>query len=202
MREARPHSIAVVGLLLLAATAFFPRGAAFAGVTVTQPVTQYVVLNPIDVCAAGGTGCAPFNTLRTAPGAATALTPIGFVDSTTNINVTRADWLKAGIDVTFLPIKQYNSPANKDPWQTISPTYTQTDYRTLHVVSVGCSTTSTMNLTSPDFQTLTMMSVCGAPDGLNPPPLPSPAPPLHTDSKVLDVFFVNDLLGSTGRLAG
>src|SRR5438270_13507225 len=71
MREVRPHSIAVVGLLLLAATAFFPRGAAFAGVTVTQPVTQYVVLNPIDVCAAGGTGCAPFNTLRTTPGAAT-----------------------------------------------------------------------------------------------------------------------------------
>jgi hypothetical protein len=207
MREARPHSVTIAGLLLLAATAFFPRGAAFAGVTVTQPVTQYVVLNPIDVCAASGTGCAPFNTLKTTPGAATALTPIGFVDSTTNINVTRADWLQAGIDVTFLPIKQYNSPPNKDPWaasDTSPPNipYSATDYRTLHVVSVTCPTTEAINLTSPDFQTLTKMSVCGAPSNANPPPLPTPAPPLHTDSKVIDVFFVNDILENSTRLAG
>jgi hypothetical protein len=204
MREARPHSIAAVGLLLLAASAFFPPGAAFAGVA----VTQYVVLNPIDVCAAGGTGCAPFNTLKTTPGAATVLTPIGFVDSTTNINVTRADWLQAGIDVTFLPIKQYTSPANIDPWRasdTSPPNtpYTQTDYRTLHVVSVTCAGPPVAtNLTSPDFQTVTMMSVCGAPSTANPPPLPSPAPPLHTDSKVIDVFFVNDILEAGARLAG
>jgi hypothetical protein len=121
MREARPHLISVVGLLL-AATAFLPRGAAFAGVTVTNAVPNYVVLNPIDVCASGGTGCAPFNTLRTAPGNATTLTPIGFVDSTTNINVTRADWLQTGIDVTFMPIKQYNSPANIDPWRASDTT--------------------------------------------------------------------------------
>jgi hypothetical protein len=205
MREARPHLISVVGLLL-AATAFLPRGAAFAGVTVTNAVPNYVVLNPIDVCASGGTGCAPFNTLRTAPGNATTLTPIGFVDSTTNINVTRADWLQTGIDVTFMPIKQYNSPANIDPWRASDTTppntpYTRTDYRTLHAISVTC-TTGAVNLTSPDFQALTKMSVCGAPSTANPPPLPSPAPPLHTDSKVIDVFFVNDILEGNTRLAG
>src|SRR5438045_2584066 len=70
-REARPHSIRVAGLLLLATTAFVPSGSSFAG-TVSQPVPNYLVLNPIDVCATGGTGCAPFNTLKTAPGAATA----------------------------------------------------------------------------------------------------------------------------------
>src|SRR5205823_700613 len=126
---------------------------------------------------------------------------------TTNINVTRADWLQAGIDVLFLPIKQYNSPANKDPWKAsdtspVNTPYTQTDYRTLHAVNVTCATTGAVNLTSPDFQALTQMSVCGAPSTANPPALPTPAPPLHTDTKVIDVFFVNDILEGSTRLAG
>ena len=77
------------------------------------PVTGYVVINPIDVCGSTGptsaTGCAPFNTAHTLPSQATSTTPIGFVDPSTNINLTRAIWLQAGIDITFFPIVEYNN---------------------------------------------------------------------------------------------
>jgi hypothetical protein len=77
------------------------------------PVTGYVVINPIDVCGSTGptsaTGCAPFNSAKTSPSQATSTTPIGFVDSSTNINLTRAIWLQAGIDVTFFPIVEFDN---------------------------------------------------------------------------------------------
>ena len=40
-REARPHSVRVAGLLLLATTAFVPSGSPFAG-TVSQPVPGFL----------------------------------------------------------------------------------------------------------------------------------------------------------------
>ena len=77
------------------------------------PVTKYVVIQPIDVCSSSGPtgGCAPFNNISQSPdpSKATATTPIGFVDPTTNVNLTRAIWLQTGIDVTFLPIVGYNN---------------------------------------------------------------------------------------------
>jgi hypothetical protein len=76
-------------------------------------VTKYAVIQPIDVCATNGAsgGCAPFNTLSSSPDPSTATntTPIGWVDTSTNINLTREIWLQAGIDVTFLPMLQYNN---------------------------------------------------------------------------------------------
>jgi hypothetical protein len=93
----------------LFATAFLAGGAAHA----TVPVTSYLVVQPIDVCSTSGAsgGCAPFNTSSQSPNPATATstTTIGFLDTTTNINITRAIWLQAGIDVTFLPMLQYNN---------------------------------------------------------------------------------------------
>jgi hypothetical protein len=93
------------------ATAFLASGGAHAAV----PVTNYLVVQPIDVCGTTGpsspTGCAPFNTSSKSPNPSTATltTPIGFVDPTTNINITRAIWLQAGIDVSFLPMLEYNN---------------------------------------------------------------------------------------------
>src|SRR3954470_10563392 len=58
----------------------------------TGAVCYYVAIQPIDVCSSTGTGCAPFNTTnRTGnPTAATSTTPIGFVDSATGKDLTRA----------------------------------------------------------------------------------------------------------------
>jgi len=165
-------------LLLFSAVTLIASGTA-------RSATQYVVVQPIDVCTSGGASCAPFNTLSSTgnPAAATASTPIGFVDPTTNINITRAIWLQAGIDVTFLPIKQYNSPVN-----SAFPTM---DYRTLHI---SCTMTS---CSSVDFKTLSQ----GLPGGF-----PSPAPPLApAAANAINMFFVNTLApvpGTAGPFYG
>src|SRR5215831_3793805 len=159
MRDARPFPSRILWLFL------FSAAACLASRTAPAQVTGYLVINPIDVCDSSGKNCAPFcsTTINGTsgcpnnPSTATSSTPIGFVDPTTNINITRAIWLQAGIDPVFLPLQQYNSPANQDAWK-IAPTYPATDYRTLHVYSVGCSGVN--YLTSPDFETLTRVAFC------------------------------------------
>src|SRR5712692_9517729 len=98
MRNSRLRPSQMGRLLLLCATAFLASG------TARALVTDYVVIQPIDVCSTSGPagGCAPFNNLTQSPdpSKATSTTPIGFVDSTANVNLTRAVWLQAGIDVT------------------------------------------------------------------------------------------------------
>ncbi len=175
MGDSRPRSSRMMWLQLLSVTAFLTCGAALA----QAAVTDYVVVQPIDVCSSGGTGCAPFNTLSSTgnPSAATVSTPIGFVDTATNTNITRAIWLQAGIDVTFLPIAQYNSPANT------SNLYAATDYRTLHV---SCGSTS---CSSPDFLALS----------LGTPAFPTPKPPLApAAANAINMFFVNTLAALPG----
>jgi len=80
------------------------------------PVTSYVTVQPIDVCAttvAGNpSGCAPVNqsgdTFVNAPGTI----KIGFVDPKSNINITDALFNQIGVDVTFLPLVPLVSPGN------------------------------------------------------------------------------------------
>jgi hypothetical protein len=110
----------VLGLLLVAAAAC-PASTALAQ-------KGYVIVQPIDVCGTTGpnspTGCAPFNTSSRSPNpsTATSLTPIGFVDQTTNINLTRAIWKQAGIDVLFLPVVEYNNSVDQVIEVDCSPT--------------------------------------------------------------------------------
>jgi hypothetical protein len=123
-------------------------------------------------------------------------TPIGFVDTDTNVNLTRAFWAQAGIDVAFFPVQSYNSPTNTIPssWNNIKDaasttgatfTYSSTNYQNLHLVNVLCQD-GFVALTSPDFQALTQHPICTEHGGLagtysklaNPPPAPSTAPPL------------------------
>lgn len=170
-------------LLLFFPLAFLVGATAHAAV----PVIDYVVVQPIDVCSSSGTGCAPFNTLSQtgSPGTATLTTPIGFVDTTTNTNLTRAIWNQAGIDVTFLPIKQYNSSANAGSYTTSTGAVVNwtTDYRTLHV---GCGTGAGAICTSPDLKTLAQ----GQPNGF-----PSTLPPLAPAAvNAINMFFVNSLV--------
>src|SRR5215472_15490695 len=103
-------------------------------------VTRYAVIQPIDVCATNGAmgGCAPFNTSSQSPDPSTAIstTPIGWVDTASQINLTREIWLQAGIDVTFLPMLQYNNS-------------------TYQSIDVKCSGGNCAQLDSTAFRTLT-----------------------------------------------
>jgi hypothetical protein len=94
------------------------------------------------------------------------LTPIGFVDTTSNLNITRQIWLQAGVDITFLPIKRYNN----------------SNYQNL---TVSC-TKSSCDSTSPNggLQELSLGN----------PTFPTPMPPLAPASaNAINVFFVNAL---------
>src|SRR5438105_4870239 len=146
MGDSKRLSKSVLRMVLLAAVAFFASGAALA------QVKGYVVINPIAVCDSNGIcpsfgescgttngvySCTVFNSPSKANATTQSMlsTPIGFVDSNTNINLTRAIWSRAGLDVVFFPVKQYTSPANPaNPWgAAFTPSYTAGGtYQTLH----------------------------------------------------------------------
>jgi hypothetical protein len=220
--------------MLFSAAAFLVCSTALAQ-TQNPPVNGFVIINPISVCSGGL--CAPFGvsctsasgtqvcTQSATPSAATVNTPIGFVDADKNVNLTRAFWAQAGIDVAFFPVQSYNSPTNAIPssWTNIKDaasttgatfTYSSTTYQNLHLVSVLCAD-GFIALTSPDFQALTQHPICTEHGGLagtysqlvNPPPARSTAPPLaikgcstalpcSPNSNAIDVFFVNTYSGT------
>lgn len=170
-------------LKLLAAAALLTGSIAFAGAstttTVTQPpVTGYVVIQPIDVCLTTGysntvpMSCAPYNNLTNNPNpkSYTVTTPIGYIDPTTNVNVTRAIWLQAGIDMTFLPMAFYYNASTAG-----------SNYLTIN--DITCSTTCSSKL----FNNLSSGKV-------------RPAPPLSTDPSgdTINMFFVDQLVPCSG----
>jgi hypothetical protein len=181
--------------LLLSAATSLPSGSALADLTscTLGSVCYYVAVQPIDVCASNGTGCAPFNSLSKAgnPGAATSTTPIGFVDTTTGKDITRTILNQIGVDVAWAPIKQYNN----------------TTYQTLHVVP--CSSTNPPlpcasipgALTSTDFMTLSQQSAIST--GAVPNPTTPAGVPVASQPTVVNMFFVNTLVPpSPGTLYG
>jgi hypothetical protein len=190
IHKPRRHSIAQV--LLVSAAPFFMCGAALAQ---TTPVNGFVIINPISVCTSSTGGCAPFGVkcsttngtwscpataVQSSPSTADVNTAIGYVDGDTNINLTRAFWAQAGIDVVFFPVQQYVSAngssgsngSNVNPWPSVndaisgkplggtSGTYPSTgSYQTLHQVNITCGD-GTIVLTSPDLQALTQHQIC------------------------------------------
>ena len=218
--------------VLFSAAAFLVCSAAL-GQTQNPPVNGFVIINPISVCSGGL--CSPFGvsctsasgtqvcTQSATPSTATVNTPIGFVDADKNVNLTRAFWAQAGIDVAFFPVQSYNSPTNAIPssWNNIKDaltrntfTYSSTNYQSLHLVNVLCAD-GFIALTSPDFGALTQHPICTEHGGLagtysqltNPPAAPSTAPPLaingcstvlpcSPNSNAIDVFFVNTYSGT------
>ncbi len=98
-------------------------------------VTDYITVQPVTVCSAGPTTCAPFNPFgQTGPTA-----PVGYVDPATGLNITRAIYNQIGIDVTFLPVVQDLNASS---------------FQTLHVTT---DPTSGL-LTSADFKTLSQQN--------------------------------------------
>jgi len=225
MGNFKPRWRSITRALLFSATAFLVCGAALA------QVNGFVVVNPIVVCDSNGANCPPFGaicstntttknytcTQSTSPSTATVNTPIGFVDGDFNINLTRAILhAQSGVDVAFLPVRQYNSPnTNVDPWPKITTTGAQTPYSTttnptnyqhIHLKNITCKD-KTVVQASPDLAALTGHQICtehgGVPAGVsNPPPSPStssnPVPLGSTlgQTNALDVFFVTDFPGN------
>src|SRR5689334_8539589 len=115
MRNFKLRWGAIAQVTLFSAAAFLVCGTALA------QVNGFVIINPISVCSGGI--CAPYGmtctsasgtpvcTKSPAPSSATTSTAIGFVDKDTNINLTRAFWAQAGIDVVFFPVQSYTFPA-------------------------------------------------------------------------------------------
>jgi hypothetical protein len=199
MREGKPHSKPIARFLLLTLAAFFACGTALA------QVKGYVVINPIAVCNSSGVcptfgmkcgttngtySCTKFNS----PSAANQTTqsqlstPISVVDADNNRNLTRATWIRTGLDVVFFPIQQWNSDSsNANPWSGITDVVTNstfssytTSYQTIHTVNVLCNDGAKI-LASPDLQALTQRAVCDdhgraantTVAAKNPPPAPT-----------------------------
>jgi hypothetical protein len=186
-----PRLIRLGAFLLLSAATCSSSGSALADLTscALGSVCYYVAVQPIDVCASNGTGCAPFNSLSKAgnPGAATSTTPIGFVDTTTGKDITRAILNQIGVDLAWSPIKQYNN----------------TTFQTLHVaVCQNGSTNCTPGvLTSTDFLQLSQQSTIST--GTVPNPTTPAGVPVAAQPTVVNMFFVNTLVPpSPGTLYG
>lgn len=165
-----PRLAYTLSLLLLSATAVAPKTA------VAVPVTDFVTIQPIDVCATATQGCAPINNLTnpvTHQAGQTVLSnpgtvQIGFIDTSTGSNVTNAIWNQIGISVTFLPVVQDVNPAAT----TISVT--------------SCAANGT-DCQSPAFETLSDQSSISAGNA------PSPSPPLSANPTTINMFFINKL---------
>src|SRR5207302_3128740 len=105
----------------------------------------YVAIQPIDVCATGGTGCAPFNTVSStgSPTTVSSTNPIGFVDSTGQ-DVTRAMWNQIGVDISWAPMKQYNNTSyNSITIGSAAPNFNTLTQQT--GISTGTAPTAPLN---------------------------------------------------------
>jgi hypothetical protein len=160
-------------------------GGALAAVTACAAgtVCNYVAVQPIDVCADDGTGCAAFNNPTNAlqcpvgsPTTISATNPIGFVDASTGKDITRAMWNQIGVDVAWSPMKQYKS----------------TFYQSGITISQNATTGA---LSSSQFLTLSQQTKISTGT--------LPTSPLNASPYVLNMFFVNSLVPPTsGTLYG
>jgi hypothetical protein len=179
MKGSKLHLGGMVRLFLVLAVAGLASGAALA--------TDYIVIQPIDVCSTNGLICAPFNSLTTNPNPdkATLSTPIGWIDSRTggtNANYTRLTLLQAGHDVLFLPMVRYNNST----YQNIN--------------DVTCTTTGGM--TTCDSAKLNSLA-SGTPSGFPAPdpncktacfdPMDPSQFPNVTAANAIPMFFVNSI---------
>jgi hypothetical protein len=174
--------------LLSAASVWLITNNAVAAVTACPAglICNYVAVQPIVVCSSTGTGCAPFNTSSKIgnPGAATSTTPIGFVDTASGKDVTRAIWNQVGIDVAWSPIRQYNN----------------TTYQTLKIIN---NTATGTGLTSSDFLSLSQQDAIST--GVVPNPTNPAGVPVASQATVVNMFFVSSLVpppGTSGTLYG
>jgi hypothetical protein len=199
MKGSKTRLERMVWSFLLAAAACLASGTALAQCTPTLPLSSenpvpcYIMVQPIDVCAANGTSCAPFNTTSATgvPSTAgyntagqfmntTSPNPIGFVvDPTTGaspppagdtngVDITAALLNQLGVNLVWLPMATYNSQIN---------TATNTTFQTLNVTQ----TTNTVGTCTGSIVG-TMLAITSCSSG--------------------SVLAVNDSLSGTGIATG
>jgi hypothetical protein len=175
----KPNSIWMRRLFLLSVTACLTSGIARA-----EPITAFITIQPIDVCADDGTGCAAMNNLGANLNNVASAGPgvqVGFASN--GINITNAIWNLAGINVVFQPTEQYNNSG----------------YQNLQVTA---STTNPGRFNSVQLQQLTDQPTFSQ---LNPPPVqfnpPIPLPPpnplnavLSPNPTTMNMLFVSSLI--------
>jgi hypothetical protein len=217
MRDRTPRWSKKGWLYLLSASTCLTSGTALA------QVTNYIVINPIDVCDSTGASCAPINNkgqtvlngTKTAAGFVFP-TPIGFIDAS-GADVTQAMWNKIGITLAYAGTPAGSSPSGYLVQQYKSAPNPQAltsdvikDYRTLHIQQAANGT-----LQSPDFLILsqqqnpggmcavTRMQGCGIWTGTVPNPTSPAGVPVASQVNVINTFFVNTLdPPSGGQLYG
>lgn len=171
MREPRSGLDTVwVGFLSAIATLMSP------GV-VAAPVQYFLTVQPIDICADDGTGCAAMNNLSASlnnVGTAGPSVQVGFVSN--GINITNQIYNLFGINVVFQPTGQYDNSS----------------FRNIQAVA---STTNPGRFDSPQLQQLTQQP--GLSQGQAPTMLPPPNPlnaALSPNPTTLNMLFVNSVI--------
>jgi len=202
MRDLRWHQSHAVWGFLLSAAACVAAGAALAA---SVPVTKFITVQPWDVCVVKGplTTCAPFNTVHQNgdPTHQNSTTnPIGFVysytDPTTNktvyIDITRALLNQIGVDVIWLPMKQYPGSSG------------QPAFPTLNVVTgnsaCGISGSPATGVQSCDFLQLSQQPCISR--FPNPSPSCTIVAPLSSPASVTNMFFVTTLVPPSSQSGG
>jgi hypothetical protein len=148
-----------------------------------------VVVQPIDVCFEASV-CAQFNVNPANPNDQNQMTnPIGFVDQATGIDITRAMLNQIGVDVTYLPIVQYDSM----------------QFFTLSVLDDAENSTchfpggTITGFTSCDFLSLSQQpQISQDPTYVPMSPLGGPT----QDPTVVNMFFVSELVPPTNQMGG
>jgi hypothetical protein len=172
---------------MLSASVCLSSGAALA------QLTNYIAINPIDVCSPSG--CAPINnsfqTVADGPD-----TPIGFVDANTATNLAQAMWNKIGVVLAFSQVVRYDSAPNVS--MDTPKAYPDTDYLHLHIKQVpdpdpNAPPGSTL-LQSDDFLILSQqVKPNGIFTGTVPNPTSPPDVPVASQANVVNLFFVNTI---------
>ncbi|MBV8772113.1 MAG: hypothetical protein JO166_07270 [Deltaproteobacteria bacterium] len=147
----------------------FHAGSVFAQ-AVGPAVTDFVTVQPIDVCAANGTNCAIMNNLGAGQNTIAAGPDVQIGFASNGINITRQILNLAGLDVVFQPAVQYLAPVSG--LQNLQVTQTQT--------------VPTSVFDSTALKTLTQQ------DGLSMGNLPGA--PLSSNPTTLNMLFVNSLV--------
>ena len=211
MRDFTPRLNKKVWLYFLSASTCLTSAGALA------QVTNYIVINPIDVCDSTGVSCAPINSqgqtvlngTKTAAGFVFP-TPIGFIDAS-GADVTQAMWNQIGITLAYAGTAAGSSPAGylvqqyKSATNAVFPTDRTKDYRTIHIQQASNGT-----LQSSDFLILsqqqnpggncavTLVPGCGIWTGFVPNPTDPPGVPVASQPNVANVFFVSTLVPPAG----
>jgi hypothetical protein len=159
-------------LFLLAVTGCLASGAAHA-----VPITDFVTVQPIDVCATDGSACAKMNnlgpSLDNVGTAAGSGVQVGFASD--GINITNAIMNLAGINVVFQPTERYNN----------------TFYQNLQVTA---SATNPGRFDSAQLQQLTQQNCRAGETGPCIAHGSAPTAPLNPSPYTLNMFFVKSLM--------